>query len=508
MLRRLSWLAPFFVANQMPLFLYTGNIHIVVAPETYLTFAAATAVAAMLVGAAYGLTRSRIKTVALACGALAWLYWSSAFLRAVGLILDPDLSIPLGVALWTSLGLVYVIVVLRARPHDALVRVWVIVSIAILGMPLFMVGRFLLFHAGHTPRVPPAIELRVSGQAPDIYYLIFDRYAGLETLRRTYGFDNSEILEHLRARGFYVADDSHANYLRTGPSLVSSLNLQHLHEMYPGMAGVSDWRPLYAMLQEHRLWRSLRPVGYRFVNIGSWWEASRRNAHATVNVSFAPLPAFFYNTYEATTLWAMGVSLGGRLEARRVQWQQINQQVQAIAEAGRRPGPLLVFAHLLLPHDPYVFGPHGEFLPADVVERRSLAENYLDHVRFANVVIRRLVDAIVTGAPGRRPIVIIQADEGPFPLRADEGEVRRLAEDWRLASPDDLRQKFGILNALYVPEVPRGVLYPSMTPVNTFRIVFNAYFGAQLALQPDKSFAARNDRAPFNFFEVTESVAR
>jgi membrane-anchored protein YejM (alkaline phosphatase superfamily) len=195
-----------------------------------------------------------------------------------------------------------------------------------------------------------------------------------------------------------------------------------------------------------------------------------------------------------------GFSFGGRLDYRRVQWEQISRQINALAEVGQRPGPLFVFAHLLLPHGPYVFGPDGEFLPSEVVENRALAVNYINHVRFANVVIRRIVDSITASANARRPVVIIQADEGPFPNRLD---VETVAANWRRASPHDLRQKFAILNAIYMPDVAPGTLHPAITPVNTFRVVFNTYFGTRLPMLLDTSFAATNDERPFDFFEVT-----
>ena len=79
--------------------------------------------------------------------------------------------------------------------------------------------------------------------------------------------------------------------------------------------------------------------------------------------------------------------------------------------------------------------------------------------------------------------------------------------DWRQASQDELREKFGILNALYLPGVTPSGLHPAMTPVNTFRIVFNAYFGTRMELLPDRSFAAVNEFKPYEFFEITSIVS-
>jgi hypothetical protein len=62
------------------------------------------------------------------------------------------------------------------------------------------------------------------------------------------------------------------------------------------------------------------------------------------------------------------------------------------------------------------------------------------------------------------------------------------------------------LNAYYFPGVQNDVLYNRLTPVNTFRIVFNLYFGAGYDLLPDKSYAFVDDKHLYNFFDVTEKV--
>jgi hypothetical protein len=49
-------------------------------------------------------------------------------------------------------------------------------------------------------------------------------------------------------------------------------------------------------------------------------------------------------------------------------------------------------------------------------------------------------------------------------------------------------QRMSILNAYYLPNTAaRASLYPSITPVNTFRILFASYFGQKLPLLPDIS---------------------
>lgn len=45
-----------------------------------------------------------------------------------------------------------------------------------------------------------------------------------------------------------------------------------------------------------------------------------------------------------------------------------------------------------------------------------------------------------------------------------------------------------ILNLYYFPQGGAEALYPTITPVNSFRILFDTYFGADLDLLPDYSF--------------------
>ncbi len=44
------------------------------------------------------------------------------------------------------------------------------------------------------------------------------------------------------------------------------------------------------------------------------------------------------------------------------------------------------------------------------------------------------------------------------------------------------------LNAYYFPDGGSPQVYDSVSPVNTFRIIFNRYFGADLPLLPDRHY--------------------
>jgi hypothetical protein len=68
-----------------------------------------------------------------------------------------------------------------------------------------------------------------------------------------------------------------------------------------------------------------------------------------------------------------------------------------------------------------------------------------------------------------------------------------------------LRERFSILNALYLPGVPPETVPPDLTPVNTFRIVFNSYFQTALSLEENHMYALQLPFL-FRFIEVTGQV--
>jgi hypothetical protein len=78
------------------------------------------------------------------------------------------------------------------------------------------------------------------------------------------------------------------------------------------------------------------------------------------------------------------------------------------------------------------------------------------------------------------PVIIIQGDHGPW------------------LQPTDKRMR--ILAALYLPGHEEQ-LYPTITPVNFFRVVFNSYFGGDYELLEDVSYFSPVPKL-YNFSEV------
>jgi hypothetical protein len=69
-----------------------------------------------------------------------------------------------------------------------------------------------------------------------------------------------------------------------------------------------------------------------------------------------------------------------------------------------------------------------------------------------------------------------------------------------------LDEKFRILNSYYLPGIDDHGLYQTISPANSFRLIFNKYFDAGLPMLPDRSYVFHNELKPYAFIDVTQRV--
>jgi hypothetical protein len=112
-------------------------------------------------------------------------------------------------------------------------------------------------------------------------------------------------------------------------------------------------------------------------------------------------------------------------------------------------------------------------------------------VSFLDKKLLHAVDVILSRS-AEPPIIILQGDHGS----------RAYAS---LDRPEAcfLKENLAILNAYYLPGGAGALVYPEITPVNTFRLIFKRYFGAEMNLLEDKS-AWCTWRRPYTFIPFDE----
>ena len=345
---------------------------------------------------------------------------------------------------------------------------------------------------------------------PDVYYIILDRYAGSPALEETYDFDNEPFLTALEARGFSVARHAHSNYIKTPLSLGSSLNLDYLDTdaLEAEATEGKDREPIHRVLRDHLVVpTALKELGYQYVHISNWWTPSATNVDADRTFRYDGQDEFSSVLAQTTLLRAFSEPESAPSDPWdwRVLREHTSYALDRLDEVPAMGSPKFVFAHLLIPHDPYVFDADGSFMDREQVAEQGQLESYRRQLSYANSRMLALVDRIL--ARSEDAVITLQSDEGPFPARYRANEW---AFDWREARDEELEEKFGILFAMRVPgaDLEAAGLHDAITPVNTFRIIFNARFGTDLPLLPDRTWAHVDLSHFYDFFEITDRLDR
>jgi len=413
-------------------------------------------------------------------------------------------------------AMIYLIIRTKKKLNELTTIVFVI-SLVLVIIPLGNVVSYGFERSGDDLTLLSNIESNEKSMIetlPDIYYIIFDRYANADTLQREYNFDNSNFLIYLNQKGFYIASDSTSNYDHTPHSLASSLNMLYLDFLAKDKIGQEKAESkIFEMIEYCKICDFFKSKGYKYIFFGNWWAPTVKNSLADININYFEnrLPNFSLLLYETTILYPLNYDvissptgfIGGEEfleteEFRLEQWKRILYQFDKLNEIPSMKEPTFVFAHFLLPHDPYVFDEKGQFVSKKDLTKYSFEELYLNQLSFTNEKIKNFVEKVIEESE-IPPIIILQADEGPIPKRLGN------SYKWEELTAEEKLTKTKIFNAYYLPGFDIEKLYPEITPVNTFRIILDNYFGMELGLLPDHSYAETGG-SPLIFINTTDNT--
>ncbi len=394
------------------------------------------------------------------------------------------------------------LILIRKTSKDlkSVTQVLNLISIGLLVFPIIQVAEHsyktskledsgFAFFALEDPLVSRDIE-----DMPDIYYIILDTYTRADSMQDFYHFDNAQFLGALRDIGFFVADCSRCNHCSTIESLSSSLNLDYLPQLKEKLLTENEKENASSLLKNSLVRYQLEQIGYKTVAFETWFVWSTLDdADIFLSIDRDPILLQLINPFEQIIMEnsvglvfadiqkllfrAYKKSLFDPVNQYHLPFQDyIKRQLYIIDNLDRLatiPGPKWVFAHILIPHPPRIFTPDGGVVddPGYFSLRGGMPINgdyeikgYVNEVQFINNRILEIVESIIEQSDPK-PIIIIQGDTG--------GSDRTL---------------YTILNAYYLMSEDNSALYEHITPVNTFRLIFDSYFGSDYGLLPDLTY--------------------
>lgn len=412
-------------------------------------------------------------------------------------------------AAYLVLAIVFTLLMIRVKKIPGDVTLWLnaILDVLIL-FNLFQIIQFELIHSrqaaaadAENPRASASATRASSAALPDIYYIILDSYSRQDVLKGVMNYDNSEFIQALRDRGFYVADCANSNYDGTVASVTSSLNYSYLTQSAT-LSNIEE-KDLSLELVNNQIRADLAQRGYQFVTSKGFSSANDipnsdiyLNYLTDTGIPDTVAQAQFTRMYSETTLLRIPFELHNMNPLRfsflpdwlfmsddqdsaigydSFWYNQTKYVFDSLERFPSRDGNFFIYAHINAPHGPYVFDANGNF--RYTYDSDENLPYYTDAIDWLDKRVPKLIDALIADSKVP-PIIILQGDHGAHVLTSGLNKNK-------------------ILSAYYFPGNAKSDLYPTITPVNTFRLVLRDYFGRQIDLLPDTVYAKiTNDYEP------------
>jgi hypothetical protein len=266
--------------------------------------------------------------------------------------------------------------------------------------------------------------------------------------------------------------------------------------------------PLNHLIEHNRAASFLKGQGYRYVFFPSaWFAATRASAEADTQVDpyrgFDLARSIYRSHFEGklasvTMLAGLQKVLGSPTTVYAEHAARTFAGVTAMSGAAR---PTFVFAHVLMPHTPWVVDAACRpVLARDLVSQgwdHSPASHAMlrDQVQCVNGQTLKTVRALVARSHPH-PIIIIQGDHGT------EESLNPPLSDTAVPTAEQARERFRTFGAYYLPGGGAVAIPESTSVVNVLRHVFAYYFDADLPPVPNTMFYSY--QLPYSMTELDD----
>lgn len=305
---------------------------------------------------------------------------------------------------------------------------------------------------------------------PDIYYIMLDGYPRPDTLKAVFNYDNISFVKFLKGHNFEVLKKNCSNYHHTTASLASVFSMDYESK------SITARPPVFTFLKRQ---------GYHLINVVSNLEFTASWMFFDEYRGDLILKTFARQFLLRTTL----APLIGRMKFFQKAYIIKNQFRELEKISGKYSEPLFVFCHILLPHLPFAFDQNGDYpkeeddvMLVNLYDQKKI-DCYKIQISTLNELLKTAVSNILKNST-KPPIIIIQSDHGSFFIgrsiayKAPQQDFSKL----------EIKERMSNFSAFYLPYKGNEKLYDTMTNVNTFRVLFNHYFGTTFQILEDKCY--------------------
>lgn len=405
----------------------------------------------------------------------------------------------LGLVYLGGFGFISWIVLRTKRDLSGVAKFLNVLSILLLVFPLYQIAAYQLNKSLANREIGNEVTADIDVSLPqdqpirDVYYILTDGYPRNDFIAQYMNKDNSDFLDYLQSKGFFVAQCSQSNYTTTRGSIAATLNLDYLLDNESESSGAIPPLPLLdAMIRSNKVQSIFSNLDYKIVTFENgypWldWETSDVYFNLPYELSDIDFFTRTINDFEILAIDTTAVrllldfSILPDLNQYNIQisdWDipgaprrnRILFMLETLPKVSKTiQSPKFVYFHIVFPHPPYVMDADGNFLNVEPTDELAA---YADHITYLNSRLIEIIDTILEQS-NPEPIIVIQSDHGA-------------SIDYKSLNIDKAN-RLGILNAIFLPGVEVNELYSTISPVNTFRLIFDQFFNGHFGLLPDKS---------------------
>jgi hypothetical protein len=326
----------------------------------------------------------------------------------------------------------------------------------------------------------PVVSALVSDETyPDIYYIVLDEFSGFEPMRQYWNYRGvDDFKRFLEDRGFFVAERSHGASKTTLYELATRLNYQD----YPCCNKV---RTYFAAIADNQVMRYLKAKGYTTVTFDESLSVFPTDLPMQTDYNYTSAPD---SIPPSTLLDEFGILVLNNTMLRafshiyepyivvpglNAHKDMLFFTLDKMKDLNEVPSPKFVYVHLLFPHMPFMFDKNGVVISTIYnTDWNDYLGNYIFSIKYTEKMVANIFSQ---ADPKRPPIIILQSDHGA------RNEIYYGNEETLLKNfPEEF--KTSILFALYMPGYDSSSLPQDIDPINTFPIVFNHLFNADIPL--------------------------
>ncbi|MBL7702031.1 MAG: sulfatase-like hydrolase/transferase [Ferruginibacter sp.] len=315
---------------------------------------------------------------------------------------------------------------------------------------------------------------------PNVYFLLFDEYAGYKSLQDSFGFKNDSLYVFLQQQQFNILP-VFSNYDFTPYSMSSVLNMQYVAGSHNSQViAQEDVQQRFGEIRNAQVEAIFKSMGYKTANFSMFDfkgspALSQTNGLFPIHAALLTHKIFHKRLLKDIGWWFVTGKFQVPFLKKDILYKddaynKLVEEKLLQAAAAKGPQPVFTYAHFFLPHGQYCRDSSGNLNAPEKISALSDKPLYLSYLKYTNRVMQRLVTNITAADPAA--IIIIMSDHGFYDYKSPGGYHA---------------YNFDNICMVKMPAAKSDTVNLPRSNVNFFRYFFNTAYGQHFPYVTDST---------------------